>query len=420
MRITIIALGSRGDVQPYIPLGKGLQSAGHSVRIATFKAFAPHVLTAGLDFFPLQGDARALLNTAMSAGLLDGRTNVFKYIRAIRNSYASLADTLVVDLSSHDLHDSELILNQLPAYIFGSDLAEYLDIPWAIVSVIPLVRTSSQPMFGFPQQLSRMPGYNALTYRIGEQLVWSMFGKAVNRWRTSVLGLPKRHSFGDFNSVFRSKVPVLNGFSAHVVQRPPDWGEQVHITGWWHPTDPDWKPPNHMRSFIEEGDKPVFLGFGSIPVDNPEQITSILVEAIRRVGVRAIIHAGWAGLGDDLPNEFLSIDYAPYDWLFERMAAVVHHGGSGTSGLAFRSGVPSLVVPFGFDQYFWGDRAAALGVGPKLLPFKELTADGLAERIQAILTDKKMASQAEQLGQMLSAEDGVARAVEIIERIGNS
>jgi len=418
MRITILALGSRGDVQPYIPLGKGLQSAGHSVRIATFKAFSPLVLTAGLDFFPLQGDARALLNTAMSAGLLDGRTNVFSYIRAIRKSYASLADTLVADLSSHDLHDSELILNQLPAYIFGGDLAESLDIPWAIVSVIPLVRTSSQPMFGFPRQLSRVPGFNALTYRIGEQLVWAMFGKAINRWRTGVLGLAKRPSFGDFNSVFRSKVPVLNGFSAHVVQRPSDWGEQVHITGWWHPEDLDWKPPDRLCKFLEEGEKPVFLGFGSIPVDDPEQITSILVDAIRRVGARAIIHAGWAGLGDELPDEFLSIDYAPYDWLFERMAAVVHHGGSGTSGLAFRSGVPSLVVPFGFDQYYWGDRGAELGVSPELLPFKELNVDDLAARIHAAVTDKSMAEQAESLGQKLRAENGVERAVEIINKIG--
>jgi UDP:flavonoid glycosyltransferase YjiC (YdhE family) len=354
----------------------------------------------------------------MSAGLLDGRTNVFSYIQAIRKSYASLADTLAVDLSSHDLHDSELILNQLPACIFGSDLAEYLDIPWAIVSVIPLVRTSSQPMFGFPRQLSCMPGYNALTYRIGEQLVWAMFGKAINRWRTGVLGLPKRPSFGDFNRMFRSKVPVLNGFSSHVVQRPPDWGEQVHITGWWHPSDPGWKPNDHLRTFLEEGEKPVFLGFGSIPVGDPEQITSILVEAVQRVGVRAIIHAGWAGLGDDLPNEFLSIDYAPYDWLFERMAAVVHHGGSGTSGLAFRSGVPSLVVPFGFDQYYWGDRGAELGVSPELLSFKELNVDDLAARIHAAVTDKSMVEQAELLGKKLRAEDGVARAVEIINKIG--
>jgi UDP:flavonoid glycosyltransferase YjiC (YdhE family) len=153
-------------------------------------------------------------------------------------------------------------------------------------------------------------------------------------------------------------------------------------------------------------------------VGDPEQITSILVEAVRRVGVRAIIHAGWAGLGDDLPNEFLSIDYAPYDWLFERLAAVVHHGGSGTSGLAFRSGVPSLVVPFGFDQYYWGDRGAELGVSPELLSFKELNVDDLAARIHTAVTDKSMVEQAELLGKKLRAEDGVARAVEIINKIG--
>ncbi|MGB3713182.1 MAG: glycosyltransferase, partial [Candidatus Promineifilaceae bacterium] len=124
MRITIIALGSRGDVQPYVPLGTGLQSAGHRVRIATFKEFAPLILNAGLDFYPLQGDARELLNTAVSSGLLSGRSNPLSFMRGIKRSYASLAATLANDLSDPVLHDSELILNQLPAYLFGGDLAE--------------------------------------------------------------------------------------------------------------------------------------------------------------------------------------------------------------------------------------------------------------------------------------------------------
>ena len=184
MKITIIALGSRGDIQPLIPLGQGLQDAGHAVRIATFRAFAPLVLNARLEFFPLQGDAHQLLNSAMDSRLLDGRNNAFRYIQAIRKSYASLGQTLAEDLASSTLHDSELILNQLPAYLYGSDLAEFLDIPWAIVSVIPLARTRYRPMFGFPESLSILPGYNKLSYRLGEQMAWAMFRDSVNQLRT--------------------------------------------------------------------------------------------------------------------------------------------------------------------------------------------------------------------------------------------
>lgn len=210
---------------------------------------------------------------------------------------------------------------------------------------------------------------------------------------------------------------MLNGFSSHVVPRPPDWGEQIHVTGWWQPTDPAWEPSKRLQQFIETGDRPIFIGFGSIPVSDPERTTSIIVKAVRLVGRKAILHAGWAGLGGALPEEILPIKYAPYGWLFPRMAAVVHHGGSGTSGFAFKSGVPSLTIPFGFDQYYWGARATALGVGPKYLPFKKLDSAVLAERIQAAISDNEMALHAGELSQKLGAENGVEKAVEIIHRM---
>jgi UDP:flavonoid glycosyltransferase YjiC (YdhE family) len=400
-----------------VPLGQGLHSAGHRVRIATFKEFAPLILNAGLDFYPLQGDARELLNTAVNSGLLSGRSNPLSFMRGIKRSYSSLAATLADDLSDQVLHDSELILNQLPAYLFGGDLAEFLGVPWAIVSVIPLTRTRYRPLIGFPSAFSFVPGYNAITYRLGEQMAWGIFRQTVNRWRSDVLGLPAKSYFGDFEGIFRQKVPVLNGFSSHVVPRPPDWGEQIHVTGWWHPTDPSWEPSKRLRQFIEDGDRPIFIGFGSVPVSDSERVTSTIVEAVRLVGRKAILHAGWAGLGDALPDEILPIKYAPYDWLFPRMAAVVHHGGSGTSGFAFKSGVPSLTIPFGFDQYYWGERATALGVGPQYLPFRKLDSAVLAERIQIAISDDEMALQARKLSRKLGAENGVAKAVEIILRL---
>jgi sterol 3beta-glucosyltransferase len=417
MRITVIALGSRGDVQPFVPLGQALQAAGHRLRVATFETFGPLITGAGLDFHPIHGDAQALLSTAVEGGLLTRRLNPLKIIPAIRRSYLTLAESLARDLSEPVLRDTQILLNQLPAHLYGGDLAEYLGVPYAIVTVIPLTRTCFRPLIGFPRAFSSLPGYNILTYRLGEQLGWQLFRKTINRWRRHTLGLSALPFRGAFESLYRQQVPFINGFSPHVVSRPPDWGDHVHLTGWWYPQDPHWEPPVELRRFLEAGPPPVFIGFGSMPAGDPSRLTTLIVEAIQLSGQRAILHSGWAGLGGQLPAEILPITYAPYGWLFPRMAAVVHHGGSGTSGFGFRSAVPSLIIPFGFDQFYWGARAAELGVGPEPVPFRTLTANRLAAAIETMVSDIAMRRRAADLGRKLSGENGVQRTVEIIEKL---
>ena len=413
MRITILALGSLGDVQPFVPLGKALQEAGHAVRVATFEAFSAMIRDAGLDFTPIHGDAQQLLNTAAQGDLLTRRINPIQTIRALQMSYGTLAKSLPDDLAA--LQDSDLILNQLPAHLFGGDLAEYLGVPWAVVAVIPMVRTHSRPLIGFPTSFSWIPGYNLLTYRLGEQMGWQLFRQATNRLRTERWGLPATPFWGPYEAIHQGRVPFICGFSDQVVPRPLDWGSQVHLTGWWYPEDSQWQAPADLQRFIESGSPPVFIGFGSMPVRNPAAITALAIEAVRLSGQRAILHAGWAGLGGALPPDIFSIQYAPYGWLFPRMAAVVHHGGSGTTGFGFRAGIPSIIVPFGFDQYYWGARAAEMGVGPKPIPYRQLTAERLASSIHMAVLDRGMRDRAANLGGRLTAENGVQRAIEIIQ-----
>lgn len=412
-RITILALGSRGDVQPYVTLGLGLRRAGDQVRIATFSAFAPLVRAAGLEFFALPGDAAALLRSAAQNDRLLGR-NPFEAIRTLARSYGTLARDLPDALET--LADTDLILNQIPSFLFGGDLAEHLGVPWAVVAVIPMMRTRYRPLVGFPLAPRWMPGYNQLTYRFGEQIGWQLFRGAVNRlrkrWRLAAL--PFR---GGIDDLYRQRVPFICGFSAHVVPRPPDWGAHIHLTGWWRPEDQDWEPSEALRNFLSAGPPPVFIGFGSMPVADPARVTALIVEAMHQSGMRAILHAGWAGLGGSLPPEILAIDYAPYGWLFPRMAGIVHHGGSGTTGFALQSGVPSLVVPFAFDQPFWGERTAALGAGPPPLPYHELDAGRLAAALRRMVDDPALHAGAATLGGKLQAEDGIARAVALIERL---
>jgi UDP:flavonoid glycosyltransferase YjiC (YdhE family) len=275
-------------------------------------------------------------------------------------------------------------------------------------------------MLAFPRWPSSLPGYNLTSHWLAYQIVWQAFRPTINRWRREALGLGRAPFWGRFGEtrreVPRQEVPVLNGFSGHVVPRPPDWGDRVQVTGYWFPEEEEWQPPADLVRFLEGGPPPVFVGFGSMPVPDAEGTTALVLEALRRSGQRGIVHAGWGGVGSrDLPEWAFRLEYAPYGWLFPRMAAVVHHGGSGTTAFGLRAGVPSLVVPFVFDQFYWGRRIAELGVGPAPVPFGKLTAEGLAAAIDEAVSDGEMQQRARGLGERIRAEDGLGAAVKVLE-----
>ncbi len=402
MHITFLALGSRGDIQPYTILGKALRAEGHQVCFATSENFSSLVSAQGLDFCPIAGDTQAIVRKA-GANMLA----LFRAFSALAKDYGS--DIPV------PIRTTNLIVNQLPLALSGWDLAEKLGVPMVVAAVMPLFPTRSFPLMGFPSL--RSPGYNRLTYALAQQVGWQVLRPLVNRWRRSALGLPPTPFRGYLHHLGTARFPMINGFSAHVVPRPPDWGEQIHLTGWWFPEEPAWEPPAELVRFLEAGSPPVFIGFGSMPVRNPERATRLIVEALQQSGQRGIVQAGWGELGNSaMPESVFRLDYAAYEWLFPRTAAVIHHGGSGTTSFGLRAGVPNIVVPFVFDQFFWGARIAALGVGPRPIPFRRLSRDRLAQAITRAVSDAQMRQQAAEVGAKIQAENGVAAAVEVIQR----
>lgn len=415
MHITMLALGSRGDVLPYTTLGRALRAAGHRVRFATFENFQQLVTTQGLDFHPVRGDARSLLSGPGGQALAESGRSPLRMARSTLRLFGVMAGSFARDLSVPGLWDTELIINQLPGGLYGYDLAERLGVPMVLAAVMPLTPTRHEPMLAFPQLLACIPGYNAFTHWLAYQLVWQGFRPAVTRWRQATLGLSKAPLWGYARLMERRCVPVLNGFSAHLVPRPPDWGDHVHVTGYWFPEDEPWQPPGGLAEFIEDGSPPVFVGFGSMPVRHPERTTAVVLEALARSGQRAIVQAGWAGIGQaDLPKGVYQIDYAPYAWLFPRLAAIVHHGGAGTTAFGLRAGVPAIVVPFLFDQFYWGRRISVLGVGPAPIPHKRLSVERLAEALDQAVGDTQMRQRAAELGQKVRSEGGVRAAVDAI------
>lgn len=402
MHITILALGSRGDIQPYANLGRGLKQAGHQVRFITFESFATLIAENELDFHPILGNAQSLVAGA-GADML-----------ALIRSFGSLAQGYARDLSDPKLGDTDLILNQLPAGLYGYDLAEKYNVPLLLASVIPLARTNAFPVMGFPNL--PLPGYNKLTYLIGEQMAWGMFRSIINRWRTQTLNLPVHRLGGYFSKLGTNRIPILNGFSPNVVQRPTDWGADIHVTGYWFPEKQEWQPPTDLQAFIQGGPPPVFVGFGSMPIKDPAHTTDLILESLRQSGQRAILHMGWGGLGERaLPESVHKIEYAPYEWLFPQMALTIHHGGSGTTAFALAAGVPSLVVSFVFDQHYWGEQIYRLGAGPRPIRYSNLSVEKLKNAIIESVGNAPMQQRAAKLGRHIRAETGIANARQIIE-----
>ncbi len=404
MHITILALGSRGDVQPYATLGNGLKSVGHQVRFITLESFASLVAENKLDFHPIQGKAQALV--------ANGGANMLGLIR----SFGSLAEGYARDLSAPQLGETDLIINQLPMGLYGLDLAEKYGVPMVLASVIPVARTKTFPLMGCPKL--PLPGYNKATYYLGEQMGWQMFRTVINRWRKQTLNLSPLPIAGYFGQLGTRQIPIVNGFSQHVVPRPSDWNEHIHMTGYWFPEDMHWQPPSDLLAFIEAGSPPVFIGFGSMPIKDPQRTTNIILEALKQTGQRGILHMGWGGLGNQtLPDNVFKIDYAPYDWLFPRMAMVIHHGGSGTTAFGLRSGRPSCTVPFVFDQHYWGERIAELGVGPKPIRYKDLTVNRLMVAIYVGINNSQIRQKAVELSEKIKAENGIQNALIIFEKL---
>ena len=370
----------------------------------------------GLEFFPVAGDAQALTSELILEGVKGKGLSLLHMVRGFMRTFGAITQSYHMAFAAEALRDSDAILSQLPGGFYGYDLAEDLRVPYIALSVIPQEITGAYPLSLLPMQFSLGSWYNRLTYYMGQQLAWHPFRKAINAFRDE-LGLPPESFWwGNMRRMKGERVPVIQGFSEHVIPTQPEWGDHVYTTVYWTLDESSWEPSAALVKFLEAGEPPVFIGFGSMPVPDPTVTTRLILEALRRAGKRGFLGAGWAKIGAvELPETVFALDYAPYAWLFPRVAAVIHHGGSGTTGFALRSGVPSMVIPFTADQPFWGRRTHELGVGPVPIPFVKLSVENLARAIVSMVENAGMQRKAVDLRDVMAAEKGIARAVEIIQ-----
>ena len=280
--------------------------------------------------------------------------------------------------------------------------------------------SSAWPNPVFPLQLPLGSGYNLFTHLLIEQAWLQLLGRTFNHWRERV-GLPALPLRQWPYTVMHGKaVTCLYHYSPSVMPKPADWGNHIHVTGYWlleHA--PAFQPPADLRAFLAAGPAPVYIGFGSMSqaLGDPQAMTDVAVAALVRAGQRGVVSIRPEG-PSYLPTSggIFIAGSMPHDWLFSHMAAVMHHGGAGTTGAGLRAGIPNVVVPFIGDQPFWGERVRRLGAGPKPIPHSRLTVQRLASAIREAIHDQPMRERAAALGRALRAEQGVPRAVEIINR----
>jgi sterol 3beta-glucosyltransferase len=263
---------------------------------------------------------------------------------------------------------------------------------------------------------------NRPSHRLAQQMMWQTTRPADNKTRTQVLQVAPAPFWGPFARMQQQKQIILYGYSPHVVPVPKDWDDFIHVTGYWFLDPPaGWEPANDLINFLQSGPPPIYIGFGSMPNSKPEETADLVLQALAQTGQRGVLSSGWGGLKkEDLPETVVMIGSMPHSWLFPKMAAVVHHGGVGTTAAGLRAGIPAIVTPFFGDQPYWAQRVYEMGVGPKPIPRRRLTADRLAESIRSVLTDRAMQERAGSLGECIRTENGIARAVKVIEQNGGS
>lgn len=417
MRITVATAGSRGDLELFVPLARGLARAGHRVRLLVNPELAQAARAQGLeaDTFRLpMAPAAALADHAKGGDLRDASRLHLRLLR-LRSVVRSLEGYFLSAMqdTARACASSDLVVGG--PFAFGAlEAGEQAGVPVVLAWGSPLSRTRAFPVFLAPPWL-RLRGLPALaTYRVAERIAWRLLGGVINRFRgeLSLPPLTRRRYLARFDA---RRQPVLYAWSECLLPRPRDWPERLHVTGYWFPDAPEeLRVPSEVERFLAAGPPPLYVSFGTIQAPDRRRFAALLVEALRRTGQRALVLRPWADEVPAPPECVQLMDPIPYARLLPRVRGALHHGGQGTVAAAARAGIPSVALPGVVDHYFWGRRLADAGLGPEPLPVRRLSAKRLQALIMA-LASGRFDARAREVGACIRAEDGVGRAVELIE-----
>ena len=437
LNIVIMVIGSRGDAQPFLKIGKVLnEKYGHRVRIATHPTFRQFVeKNSGLEFFSVGGDPSELmsfmvknpgmiptLESVKSGEISRKRAAMAKMFEGFWRACITETDTPRTSRADKDPFVADAIIANPPSFAH-IHCAEALGIPLHLMFTFPYTPTQRFPHpLAIIKKSNMEPGYtNLMSYPLVEMVVWQGLGDLINHFRINTLGLDPVSTLWAPGSTYRLHVPFTYLWSPSLAPKPDDWSPEIDVSGFvFLDLASSFTPSKQLEQFLDECEEPpIYIGFGSIVVDDPDAFTEIIFEAVRQVGCRALVSKGWGDLGrkaENPPENIFILENIPHDWLFPRVRACVTHGGARTTAAALRCGKPTMVIPFFGDQHFWGSMISAAKIGPEPIPFKIITAEKLAGGIRFLFTDAALAA-ARCVARGISKEgDGAENAVRSFHR----
>lgn len=386
MRIALLTIGSQGDVRPFVALAARLQAAGHRVRLGAPRDFEALATAHGVEFRPVMERYDEFLLSARGRSMLAALSRPVFGRGSVPWPVPGTRARVLSDCARACSGAQAIICNPIASFAAAA-LARTGRLPVAIGYSMPALATRRFAHPFFPR--------------------WGL-GAAYNRWTfaraDALLGAAQAAPL------------MLVAVSPCVVERPEDWPAGAHLTGYWYTPGHGAAPPAELARFVAAGAPPLYIGFGSMPEEDPARLERMVLQALKQLGVRAVVLRGLSGMfrkceGRDL----IAVDSVDHDWLLPKMAAAVHHGGAGTAAACLKAGVPQVIIPYVLDQPFWGERMRRLGVASACIPRWKLSAAGLARAARAAALDPGIRHRAAALAARIRAEDGAGRAIELLE-----
>ena len=404
MNISILTVGSRGDVQPFLALAVGLRAAGHSVNYAANPEFIDFIESRGIKFDLIRNNPMDILKDEYKDTPYKERRKIYYHFM-----------TNWINDGIEAAKNSDLIIFT-PVYHVGYHVAQKLEIPVVKCSYVPYTPTKE-----FPNPfLKSVPAFlNKTSYLVSQFFEWQIIKKNINKLRKELLDLKPIPFYGLLHKQHKEKMPVIYGYSESVIPRPKDWPGWIYVTGYWFLKDLEsYSPAKELEDFINNGSQPLFFDIGSLG-QYSEQIISKILSVLLKTEYRIVANPGGADISKlNKPGKIFFVDGSvPHAWILPKVKAVISHGGPGTVAAVLRAGKPLTVVPTYGDHRFWGNRVHSIGAGTVPLFTANLTDKQILMRVNELMTNNTLRENAEKLGEKIRNENGVEKAVKVIENL---
>jgi len=420
MKIVITAVGSRGDLQPFISLGLGLKKTGYDVLIISAKNEKDYVINYGLDFYALDVDIQELMEGNSDVQEMAEGNNPLKFIISHLKGSKNMKNMMIKTQREiwTACQDADLIVYH-PGMPIGYFIAQVNNKKSVLLNPFPVVATKDYPSILFYSLPRLGRAFNSLTHIIFYKVFWALAKSAIEEiWKEKSL-TKVDFKTSPIQQQINSGGPVINAYSPLIFQPAQEWKNNVQTVGSLIiENEVNFTPSKELEDFIKNGEPPIFIGFGSMKdINSFTKTFEIISEAVSKTKQRAVIGLGWTknSFNGTVPENIFLIENLPFSWLFPQMKLVIHHGGAGTTAAGLIAGKPTIVIPHIADQPAWGLRVYELGVGSKPIAKKNLSAENLSEAILFAL-QPKIVDAANQLGESMRSENGNGKAIDIINK----